>query len=224
MKRLFTLLGALVAAFLLFGCAQQAKTFDYGSYKQYQPKSILVLPPLNNSPDIKGSYGVMSTVTFPLAENGYYVFPVALVDQTFRENGLTAPADMHQAPIAKLHEIFGADAALYITVEKYGAQYVLTNSVITVTAKATLLDLKSGTTLWTGAATARSDEGQQQQQGGLLGALVGALIQQVANNLSDTKQVQIAGVASARLLSARPNGLLYGPRSPLFGKDADQKK
>lgn len=223
MKRFFTLMGALAAVFLLFGCAQQAKTFDYGPYKQYQPKSILVLPPLNNSPDIKGSYGVMSTVTFPLAENGYYVFPVALVDQTFKENGLTAPADMHQAPIAKLHEIFGADAALYITVEKYGAQYVLTNSVITVTTKATLVDLKSGTTLWTGQATARSDEGQQ-QQGGLLALVIVGLIQQVVNNLSDTEQVQMASVASARLLSARPNGLLYGPRSPFFGKDAEQKK
>lgn len=224
MKRLFTLMGALAATFFLFGCAQQAKNFDYGPYKQYQPKSILVLPPLNNSPDLKGSYGLMSTVTYPLAENGYYVFPVALVDQTFKENGLTAPADMHQAPIAKLHEIFDADAALYITVEKYGAQFVLTNSVITVSAKATLLDLKSGTTLWTGQATARSDEGQQQQQGGLLALLIGGLIQQVANNLSDTKQVQVASVASARLLSARPNGLLYGPRSPFFGKDAEQKQ
>lgn len=35
-------------------------------------------------------------LTFPLAEAGYYVLPVALVDETLRQNGMTKPVDIHQ--------------------------------------------------------------------------------------------------------------------------------
>ena len=104
-----------IAALSLVACAVPVKK-DYTVYKQSKPRSILVLPPLNNSPDVHASYSVLSTVTQPLSEAGYYVFPVALVDQTFRENGMSNPGEMHQAPIAKIREVFGADAALYITV------------------------------------------------------------------------------------------------------------
>ena len=44
--------------------------------------------PLNASPDVKATYSYLSTVTRPLAERGYYVFPVAVVDQVLKDNGL----------------------------------------------------------------------------------------------------------------------------------------
>jgi len=207
-------------AVLATGCATNQKPYDYSAYRQNQPKSIVVLPPLNNSPDIRGTYSFLSAVTYPLAESGYYVFPVALVDQMFKENGLTQPADMHQAPVKKLAEIFGADAALYITVEKYGAIYTVVNSAVVVTAKANLVDLKTGTAIWTGQASASSEEGQNNQNsGGLLGLLITGIIKQALNNSGD-KGRDISLIASQRLLSARPSGILYGPRSPKFGKDA----
>lgn len=211
-----TLCALLIA--LATGCATNQKPYDYTAFRQNQPKSIVVLPPLNNSPDIRATYSFLSTVTYPLAEAGYYVFPVALVDQTFKENGLTQPADMHQAPIKKLAEIFGADAALYITVEKYGAVYTVLNSAVVVTANAKLVDLKTGVMIWNGLASASSDEGNNQNNGGLLGALITAVIKQAINNAGDRGR-DISTVASQRLLSPRPSGILYGPRSPKFGKD-----
>ena len=46
------------------------------------------------------------------------------------------------------------------------------------------------------------------------------MINQVSNTLTD-KSHDIAGITSVRLLSAgTPNGILYGPRSPKYGKDA----
>ena len=108
-----------LAPLLLVACATP-KTYDYTAFRQSNPHSIVELPPLNNSPDMHATYSVLSTVTQPLAEAGYYVFPVALVDQTFQENGLLNPGEMHQAPLDKIREIFGADAALYITVTNYG--------------------------------------------------------------------------------------------------------
>ncbi|KAF1053825.1 MAG: putative lipoprotein [Stenotrophomonas maltophilia] len=168
---------------------------------------------------MKATYGMLSQVTYPLAEAGYYVLPVALVDETFRQNGLTTPADIHQLPTTKLREIFGADAGLYVTVTQYGTKYMLLSSASIVTASAKLIDLKSGTTLWTGTATASSEEGNS-NSGGLVGALISAAVNQIIASAQDDASYPIAGMTGARLLSAgQPGGLLYGPRSPKYGTD-----
>lgn len=211
------LLGVLSVS-LMVGCAAP-KTVDYSAYKQARPKSILVLPPLNESPDVKATYSMLSQVTFPLAEAGYYVMPIAVVDETFRHNGLTNPADIHGLSPAKLNQIFGADAGLYITVKEYGTSYMLISSETVVTASATLVDLKTGTTLWTGSARASSEEGNNGNNGGLVGMLITAAVKQIINTTTDAGH-PIAGITSQRLLSAgQRTGLLYGPRSPKYGTD-----
>lgn len=217
--RIFTqyLAVSLMAAVLLGGCVTQ-KPYDYSAFKEARPKSILVLPPLNSSPDIKATYSMMSQTTYPLSEAGYYVFPVTLVDETFKQNGLTSPDDIHQVSIEKLRKIFGADAALYINVKEYGTKYILISSETRVTAEAKLVDLRTGKVLWEGAATASSAEGRNNNQG-LIGALVSAAVNQIIETVSEQGH-PIAGVTSNRLLSAgRTNGILYGPRSPKYLKE-----
>lgn len=211
-------IGLLAATSLLFvGCAAP-KRYDYTAFKESHPRSILVLPPVNNSPEVGASYSVLSYATFPLAEAGYYVFPVALVDETFKQNGLSNPAEIHGVAPAKLQEIFGADAALYIDISKYGVTYTILDSAAVVAASAKLVDLKTQRVLWEGAAYASSSENSN-NQGGLAGALIAAVVKQVLNNLNDQSH-QVAGVATNRLLMAgRNNGILYGPRSPMYGKE-----
>lgn len=202
---------------LLGGCAAQ-KPYDYSAFREARPASILVLPPLNSSPDINATYSMLSQTTGPLAESGYYVFPVTLVDETFKQNGLTSPADIHEVSTAKLREIFGADAALNINVKQYGTSYAVITSETRVTAEAKLVDLRSGRTLWSGSATASSAEGDS-NNGGLIGMLVKAAVRQIIETVSNQGHL-IAGKTSARLLSAgRPNGILYGPRSPMYLKE-----
>ena len=204
-----------LAPLLLVACATP-KTYDYTAFRQSNPRSIVVLPPLNNSPDMHATYSFLSTVTQPLAEAGYYVFPVALVDQTFQENGLLNPGEMHQAPLDKIREIFGADAALYITVTHYGPTYLLFSSQVIVTAHAKLIDTRTGQLLWNGAATASDSEGNN-NSGGLAAMLITAVIKQIVTDVvGDGHSRKIASITSGRLLMPRSDGLPYGPRSPLY--------
>ena len=215
MRRILATAAATCAVLLMAGCAP-IKNADYTAFKASRPRSILILPPLNESPDVKATYAVLSQATIPLAESGYYVLPVALVDETFRQNGLTTAGDIHQLAPAKLHEIFGADAALYITVKKYGSQYIVLQSQTVVTVEAKLLDLKSGDTLWTGTASAVD---QSNSSGGLVGMLVAAAVKQILDTATDHSYA-VAGVAENNLLSAgHHNGILYGPRSPMYQSD-----
>ena len=95
MSRRFTLRPfILAAAALLAGACATPQPYDYTAFKEARPKSLLVLPPLNNSPDVNASYSFLSHVTLPLAESGYYVLPVTLVDET-------KPADRAFAPALK---------------------------------------------------------------------------------------------------------------------------
>ena len=88
-----------------------------------------------------------------------------------------------------------------------------------MTASAKLIDLKNGNLLWQGSATASSEESQGNSGGGLAGLLISAIVNQIANNLTDASH-KVAGITGQRLLFARqPNGVLNGPRSPNYGKD-----
>lgn len=219
MRRLFGLC-ALLGALALAGCAKPVP-YDYTAFKQSRPKSILVLPPVNHSPDVKAGYSMVSQVTYPLAESGYYVLPVAVVDETFKQNGLTAAEDIQAVSVAKLHQIFGADAALYLDVKEYGTTYMVINSDTRVTAAARLVDLRTGTLLWSGNATASSAEQQSNSGGGIIGILVQAAVNQIASTMTD-KGHDIAGITSGRLLAAgQQRGMLYGPRSLQYGKETN---
>jgi hypothetical protein len=216
--RWLRLFGAIAVASVLGACATP-QAFDYTAYKQSRPTSLLVLPPVNETPDVKATYGMLSQVTLPLAEAGYYVVPVSLMDETFRQNGLTNPVDIHEVPAEKLRDIFGADAAVFIKITRYGTSYAVISSETTVTAQARVVDLKSGQLLWQGTASASSAESQGNAQGGLVGLLVTAVVKQIIGSTSDAAY-NYAGMTSNRLLSAKKNGLLYGPRSPNYQKDA----
>lgn len=218
MKGLFACF-TLALALLATGCSTgNKKSTDYSAFRESKPRSILVLPPKNQSPDVNASNSLLSVVTMPLAESGYYVFPVAVVSETFKQNGVTNPDDISSVPLKKLHDTFGADAVMYISITDYGTSYQVVNSDTRVTATAGLVDSRTGKELWTGGATASSNEGQNNSGGGLIGILLTAAITQIAHTSTD-KAHDIAEVTGARMFSAGSNGgLLYGPRSPNYNK------
>ena len=219
-KKMLNLTLLILFTELMTGCASLMPVrYDYTAFKQSHPRSVVILPPLNESPDTDATYSMLSQVTLPLAESGYYVFPVTLVDETFKQNGLTTAHDINAVSLNKLREIFAADAALYLTVNRYGTTYTLINSVVTVKATARLVDIKSGATLWQGTASASDNEGDSNGGGDLVSLLIVAAVKQVINSVSETSH-SIAGVTGKRLLSAgRFNGMLYGPYSAKYGTD-----
>ncbi len=218
------ILSALVLITSLSACVSMPPAHDYTAFKAANPASVIILPPLNNTPEVIAPYSVMTQLATPIAESGFYVFPVAMVNQTFNNNGLTQAADIQAVPTNKLKEIFGADTALYVTIDDYGTSYVVISSETRVTVTASLVDLETGIMLWTGAATASSAEQQNANSGGLVGMLVQAAVNQIFETVTD-RGFDIAAITSARLLSAESyNGLLYGPRSPKYGQPVPSEK
>jgi hypothetical protein len=195
---------------LTAGCATM-EPHDYSAYREHLPRSILVLPPLNESVDVNASYVWLSTITMPVAERGYYVFPVALVDAFMKDNGLPGPDEMHSVSLQKLREVFGADAVLYVIIEDWGQKYVVLSSNTVVRARARLVDTASGTEIWQG----RADFTESSSSGGgdLLTMVISAAIEQIIDTTSDATH-GVARQANYQMVYDPRAGFLPGPRSP----------
>lgn len=219
-----TLPGALLSvalAFLLGGCAAPAP-YDYSALRRANPASLLVLPPVNDSPDVRATPAVWASATRPLAEAGYYVLPITLVDETFVQNGVTTAHDAQAIPYPKLREQFGADAAVYLRVIDYGTRFQVIGSETRVEVEARVVDLRDGALLWQGRDSATTAETAGRHRSGLAGLVIGAVIKQVVESTSDSAYHQ-AVAAGDRLLGApRFHGILPGPRSPHHGKAVAQ--
>ena len=179
---------------------------NYAQFREHVPTSILVLPPTNQSVEVNASYSVMSSITRPLATAGYYVYPVAVVDTYFKGNGLPSAADMHNVPLDKLGEVFGADAVLYLDIKQYGQEYNVIASTAKVDMDARLVDVDTGLTLWegSGAAVQSSNDGD----GGLIELLVTAAVAQAVGTTADASH-GLAAQANQQMVVGR-DGFLLG--------------
>jgi hypothetical protein len=205
----------IAAAALLLGACATTTPYDYTNFRAHPPRSILVLPPLNESTDVTGPYTYLSTVTRPLAELGYYVFPVAVVDQYLRENGMPTAGEMQQIAPGKLGEVTGADAVLYLDLQQYGSKYQLVSSNVTVEVKARLVDTRSGLLLWENHAIAQNNANGSSN--GLLGQLLAAAISQVINSRTDAAH-GVCRLANAQLFATAGREFPYGPYSTKYLK------
>lgn len=193
---------------LLVSCATP---YNYENFRAAKPRSILILPPMSNSTDVRATYSYLSTVTFPVAEKGFYVFPVAMIDQMMKENGMPSANEMHQASIKKIREIINPDAILYLTLERYGTSYVVVDSQTTVTVFGKLISTLTGEVIWEGRASA--NDASSSGNSGLLGVVLGAVIKQAINSSVDQAH-KIAPQANQILFNNQDSGLLNGPYHP----------
>lgn len=201
---------------LLTACSTN-QPYDYSALQESKPRSVLVLMPTDQTTEVKAGAAVLSHITAPLAEAGYYVFPSAVVYETFKQNGLTQAQDIHNVSLEKIKSIFGADAVLYIDIDKYGVSYEIFNSATRVSMNAELVETKTGKTLWTGNGYASIDSSDRNS--GVLVQLISAVVSQVMNQIND-KSYEVAGIASWNLLrTGQSPNILYGPYHPSYGKD-----
>ena len=218
------LLLLIVVGGALGGCVPPLDHSAYRAYLAHMPKSILVLPPVNFSANVHASDAFLSTVTMPLAESGYYVYPVAVVDRLFKDNGVAAPGDMQSIPLPKIAEVIGPDAVMYINIKEWTTTNIVLDSTTRVTLEYKLVDTKSGDLLWRRAETYAESSSQSVGGGGGVGSLIAmvvvAQIHSVAAAASDGAfEREAAARANLAAFYDQNFGLLKGSRSPDFAKD-----
>lgn len=126
----------IVATSLLFlgACttAPYQSNYDWTAFEATNPRSILVLPVLNNTVDVDAPLFALSTLSIPLGEKGYYVFPVNTVKTTLEHEGLYEGQTIKNLGTPALSKMFGADCVLYVEINRWDAQYILLSTTVTV--------------------------------------------------------------------------------------------
>lgn len=203
--------------FLLFitatlaGCAAVAPPpqKDLTKFKAAHPASLLVVPVVNHSVEVTAPNYFLATVTIPLAERGYYVFPVNMVKRVLEDDGLADADLVHNAPTEKLCNLFGADAILYVTINEWDAKYLVLNTQVTINLTYVIKDGKTGETLWEHQQKmvyAPQNQSTGSAAGDLLSMMINAALTKAAPNY-----VPLARQANALAFYGEYVGIPPGP-------------
>lgn len=145
MKTIKLLLCGLAVA--LTGCVSAPVKKDLSAFNTAAPRSILVVPAINKTLDVDAPNYLLSTMTIPLAEKGFYVFPVNTAKFILEQEGFYEGEQIHNQPPEVLANLFGADAVLYVTIKRWDAQYALITTTVTVEFDYRMV-IKDGTEIW----------------------------------------------------------------------------
>lgn len=195
-----------IATFALVGCANIQKK-DMSAFNAASPKSILVVPIVNKTLDVDAPLYTLTTLPIPLADKGYYVFPVNTTKYLLEQEGLYEGDRILAMPVPTLAKMFGADAILYVTINRWDAQYVFVSTTVTVEFDYKLV-AANGTVIW--------DENKkmvytpQNYSGGGLGGLVVAAVN-AAITRAAPNYMPLAQAAHQQVFLMGPNQLPDGP-------------
>ncbi len=213
----------LILGLNLIGCATYITKDEFAPqmYSEH-PVSILVLPPINNSTAADAKEYYTTTVAEPLTNTGYYVFPMEVVYDVLQQEGLYDTETMLNVPVEKFYDYFGADAVLYVTINKWDTQYLITSGSVNVQATCELKSTHTGELLWfydeeIDVNTSGSNAGA--------GGWVGLIAQVVTTAVQTAAQdyVPIARDVNKKIFMALPVGK-YGKRYDKDQKDKVKKK
>jgi hypothetical protein len=211
-----------VAAFgvLLSGCGAATQSLTKGAAfpKMYeeQPRSLLILPPMNESTDAEAKDYYMTTAETPFAMMGYYTFPVEMVSDIMKQEGVYDTELLYNLPMDKFAEYFGADAVLLTKIKKWDVSYMVVASNLTVSIEAKIVSTKTSQVLWAHTGTVVVDlGGGNNSGGGLAGLIVNAVA--TAVNTAAADYVTYAHQANQRLIYTLP----AGPYSEAYMVDQD---
>ena len=208
------LIGILLMA---SGCASTPKK-DYTKFRQLDPHSILIVPVLNNSPEVGADTFFLATVSLPLAERGYYVFPVNMTRELLVEAGLDDAGMMHEADPHRIGELFGADAILYIIINNWEAKYLVIKTTVTVGFSYILKDAKTGEEIWKHEQVMKYTP-QGIDTGNIFANLVVAAVN-AAVTKAMPNYIPLAREANSKAFVIPHQGFPAGPYNSRYGKDS----
>jgi hypothetical protein len=193
---------------VLTGCVSAPVKKDLSAFIAAAPRSILVVPAINKSLDVDAPNYLLSTLTVPLAEKGFYVFPVNTAKFILEQEGFYEGEKIHQQPPETLANLFGADAVLYVTINRWDAKYAIIAATVTVEFDYRMV-AKDGTEIWK-ATQAMQYSPQNSSTGNaiadlLVAAINAAVARAAPNYLPLTQQ------ANQMVFVLGPNAIPNGP-------------
>jgi len=204
----------LTILILLFtGCGSTYATKGSTFPKMYaqKPKSLLILPPINESKNHEAVNYYVSTIEVPFTFMGYYVFPSEIVSDIIEKENL------YNIPVNKYYKYFGADAVLITKIKKWDVSYAVIASTLTVSVECKIISTKTSDELWKYTGTIVVD-----LSGGNTGNGLGELTAKIlitAISTATSNYIQYAKIINNNIVYTLPKG----PYNKYYMKDQSVK-
>jgi len=203
------LMALSVGLLSLTGCVTQPTKVDQSALLAAAPRSILVVPTINRSLDVDAPNYVLAALPIPIAEKGYYVFPVNTTKFVLEQEGFYEGERIHQQPPESLAKLFGSDAILYVAIKQWDAKFAVFTTVVTVDFDYRLVS-KNGVELWRENKRMQYQPQNNNNAGSpmalLLTAVINAAVTRAAPNYMPLTQQ-----ANQEVFVLGPNALPNGP-------------
>ncbi len=213
MKNIFYI---VVAGYLISSCSGlpiQTKADAYPAmYDDRKPLSVLVIPAINNSTAAEATDFFNVTITEPLSNVGYYTMPVEIVKDIFQKEGIVDSTMIKGLPTSIFKKNFGADAVLFVTINKWDKQYVVIAGNVSVSMDYVMLSTETSEVIWSYSATQTIDTTAESSGFIMLDILSTAI------TTATTDYVPIAKQVNYQAFTALP----HGGYSDQHGLDQDQ--
>ena len=213
MKNIFYI---VVAGYLISSCSGlpiQTKAEAYPAmYDDRKPLSVLVIPAINNSTAAEATDFFNVTITEPLSNVGYYTMPVEIVKDIFQKEGIVDSTMIKGLPTSIFKKNFGADAVLFVTINKWDKQYVVIAGNVSVSMDYVMLSTETSEVIWSYSATQSIDTTAESSGFIMLDILSTAI------TTATTDYVPIAKQVNYQAFTALP----HGGYSDLHGLDQKQ--
>lgn len=191
------------------------KAAEFPLMYEEQPKSILILPPINITTAVDAKEYYSTTIQEPLAYKGFYTFPYQITAEILKQEGIYDTELLINQPAVKFKEYFGADAVLFTTIEKWDLSYMVMASTLTVAVNCKLKSTVSNQILWKYKGTIVVDLSGGNRNSSLAGLLVNVVVTAVNSAMAD--YTEYARAINYRTLSSMP----YGQYNTNYLKDQD---
>jgi len=213
MKNIFYI---VVAGYLISSCSGlpiQTKAEAYPAmYDDRKPLSVLVIPAINNSTAAEATDFFNVTITEPLSNVGYYTMPVEIVKDIFQKEGIVDSTMIKGLPTSIFKKNFGADAVLFVTINKWDKQYIVLAGNVSVSMDYVMLSTETSEVIWSYSATQTIDTTAESSGFIMLDILSTAI------TTATTDYVPIAKQVNYQAFTALP----HGGYSDLHGLDQEQ--
>ena len=203
----FVILAAGIAS--LTGCVTQPIKADQSALLAAAPRSILVVPTVNQSLDVDAPNYVLAALPIPIAEKGYYVFPVNTTKVVLEQEGFYEAERIHQQPPQTLAKLFGSDAVLYVAIKQWDAKFALFTTIVTVDFDYRLVS-KDGVELWKENKRMQYQPQNNNNAGSPMAALLTAVISAAVARAAPN-YMPLTQQANQQVFILGPNALPDGP-------------
>lgn len=195
-------LSAIIVLSMMIGCTTTETKRDafpqmYDPGKR--PVSILVLPALNESTAADASDYYNVTIAEPLSLAGYYVYPLEIITEILRNEGIADTEVIRDLPATAFKQGFGADAVLFVTITGWDKTYLVIASNVSVGLEFVMLSTTTNEVLWSYSTVAVVDASGS--SGNIFADIIATAI-----NTAVIKNVDVAKMANAQALVALPVG------------------